>query len=432
MSKLSLHNETTTINSKKGFLWQLSVLMTGSITGYLIYFLSLPLLSRVYTPEEFGIATSILILINLIGAIGSLRYDVAIVSAENNHDAIHLFLLSVLNSTLVSLAITLILFNTTLSTHLVTEILDFSIICLIAFNILCVSVYSASRYLNLRNQKYRVLSYSSILLNTTRVFTAISFAYFDYGWKGLFFAELISYLIASIYLSYHGVRIYPRKILKKFNIDTYKYILLKYQKNSIWLVPSTFINTASFAILVPFMVFFYGAEEGGGFSFAYRVMLAPISLISLTVGDVYHQQISSCKNKSQLKNKFYKTSLLLFIMGAGLIIILFYGEYLFALIFGEEWKNSGRLAALMTPWLWMQIISSPLSRTLIVLDQQEKKLFFDIALLVSVIISLLLGSCLSLSIDNMILNLSFFFMMCYMLYYITIFKSIRNFTFNGK
>ena len=54
-------------------------------------------------------------------------------------------------------------------------------------------------------------------------------------------------------------------------------------------------------------------------------------------------------------------------------------EWLFPIIFGEEWATSGILAAILSPLVFIQITVSPVSRVVYIFEGQRGKLFFDVA-----------------------------------------------------
>ncbi|MFM7683907.1 MAG: hypothetical protein ACKO7P_14370, partial [Bacteroidota bacterium] len=55
----------------------------------------------------------------------------------------------------------------------------------------------------------------------------------------------------------------------------------------------------------------------------------------------------------------------------------------FSFVFGSQWAFSGRLSEIMTPWLWVNFIISPLSVIPLVLGKQRS--FFMIGLISSVL-----------------------------------------------
>ncbi len=63
-------------------------LMTGTVGGRLIALAAMPLVTRLYSPQDFALLAVYLATVSLIGAIACLRFDVAIPVAQDDGDAI--------------------------------------------------------------------------------------------------------------------------------------------------------------------------------------------------------------------------------------------------------------------------------------------------------------------------------------------------------
>lgn len=76
----------------------LSTLMSGTVIAQLIGILASPLLSRLYTPSNFGLWGTFLSIVAVITVIASLKYELGIILEEKEESAILLtrfcFLLS--------------------------------------------------------------------------------------------------------------------------------------------------------------------------------------------------------------------------------------------------------------------------------------------------------------------------------------------------
>jgi hypothetical protein len=70
----------------------------------------------------------------------------------------------------------------------------------------------------------------------------------------------------------------------------------------------------------------------------------------------------------------------------------------FPMVFGQNWAGAGPVAASLAPWLYAAFVISPLSRALLVLQAQERKLFYDVTALGLLIGCYALASSLSLSL----------------------------------
>jgi O-antigen/teichoic acid export membrane protein len=58
--------------------------------------------------------------------------------------------------------------------------------------------------------------------------------------------------------------------------------------------------------------------------------------------------------------------------------IFFWGEPVFAFVFGNNWSQSGRISEVMAPWLMLNFITSPFTFLPLVFNEQKR--FFFIGL----------------------------------------------------
>ena len=75
-------------------------LMTGTTIAQAIPVAITPILTRLYTPEDFGLLAVFVAFSTILGSISSGRYELAIMLPENDEDAINIaalcFLLSII------------------------------------------------------------------------------------------------------------------------------------------------------------------------------------------------------------------------------------------------------------------------------------------------------------------------------------------------
>ena len=68
-------------------------LMTGSTLSQAIPIAISPILTRIYTPEDFGLYAVYIAIITILGTIVSGRYELAIMLPKKDEDAINIFAL---------------------------------------------------------------------------------------------------------------------------------------------------------------------------------------------------------------------------------------------------------------------------------------------------------------------------------------------------
>jgi len=124
----------------------------------------------------------------------------------------------------------------------------------------------------------------------------------------------------------------------------------------------------------------FGEEMGGQFSMSWRVLAIPLSLVGMSVGQVFLQRFSLLKDDPKsAKDLLQKTWILLFIAGTVPTLTIFSGgKEIFQLIFGEEWLTAGVIASILSPMALIIFVSSPTSGAYIILGMQKYSLIFGV------------------------------------------------------
>ena len=85
-----MHNR---FQPKSEFSQNVLTLMTGSTLSQAIPIAISPILTRIYTPEDFGLYAVYIAIITILGTIVSGRYELAIMLPKKDEDAINIFAL---------------------------------------------------------------------------------------------------------------------------------------------------------------------------------------------------------------------------------------------------------------------------------------------------------------------------------------------------
>jgi len=70
-------------------------------------------------------------------------------------------------------------------------------------------------------------------------------------------------------------------------------------------------------------------------------------------------------------------------------LIFILSPRVFAFVFGEEWRYAGELAQILTPWLFLNFIASPISPLPLITNNQKKAMYLvviDISLRVTALL----------------------------------------------
>lgn len=116
----------------------------------------------------------------------------------------------------------------------------------------------------------------------------------------------------------------------------------------------------------------------GQFNLAWRVLQVPIGLINGAIQQVFYRELADIKPGAM--QKLIRTTIrrptLLSAIPFGIIYII--SPWLFPFVFGDQWHLAGDIACALTPWLALQLVTSPISTVFIVTSKQHWMLAFAI------------------------------------------------------
>jgi O-antigen/teichoic acid export membrane protein len=119
----------------------------------------------------------------------------------------------------------------------------------------------------------------------------------------------------------------------------------------------------------------------GSYSFSLRILSIPSVVIGASIGQVFFQRISEAHiNKENIRDVIFKTWKVLALIGIiPALVIFFFGEDLFRIIFGMKWAEAGLISRYLCILTFVSLLSSPTSSAMIVLKKQKILLFVNIA-----------------------------------------------------
>lgn len=173
----------------------------------------------------------------------------------------------------------------------------------------------------------------------------------------------------------------------------------------------------------------YDLTVAGYLALVQRVLGLPLSVIGASLGDAMLARLADHSHSAShaALPLFRRLAVALFAvslpMGIGLA---FLGPWAFALVFGEAWRSSGTVAALMAPWLIAALVVSPLSRAAIIYQGQGVKLVYDILGLAAVVGGIVGGKAAGLDAFETIGLLAILQAVAYAVYLVVLDRLVRR------
>ncbi len=353
MKKLKLFLE------KKEFVKFFLMFLSGTLFAQIITIAMSPILTRVYSPKDYGVYGVYLSIVSLFIVFVTGRYEFAINNAKKEKDAVSLYkIVSYLS--IITATILLILFLLLDSRILI--LLEWEnplLLYLIPVTLFLNGLLQGSSYFLNRQKNFKILSKSKIYQSLGNAGVGITAGYMGFGAFGLILGNITSLFIAQLYQRICGIKLQEK-------IEGYKTLIFnlkKYKQYPIFNAPSAFFDAIAIQSPVFILLKFFNETIIGFYSLTVRVIGLPLSLISTSLSQVFLSQVSELHraNKSYKKTIIRAARYLAMLGSIPLAILIFFSPALFSFVFGEKWEIAGEFARILSIGYYFKFFVSPLS-----------------------------------------------------------------------
>lgn len=368
---------------KNDFSKSVSMLMGGTIIIQLVQLMATPVLTRLYTPDSFGISASFLSTVTLLSIISCLSYDHAIPIPGDEKEAIGLVRLCFSLLSIMVFIFTLLMFF--LGDYF---LIKFDLHNLIAYKyILIVAVFLTGAFqifnsFAIRERQFKKLSAINVYKGLALIIVQISAS--SLNALGLIAGYVISSFIGIFNLRkiYKGKVRLEEKVKPKTVLLTMRAVLKKYRKFPFYNMPNTMLNSVGRELPVILLTVFFSPAIAGFFFLANKITQQPISLVGGAIANVVKGNVPLVHRDGNLGLFFVeinKQLMRIFFIPLAILGAVFPSIFIF--IFGQEWKEAGLISTILIPWVMMIALVNPISTIPQVLAKQEVALYFEILLL---------------------------------------------------
>ncbi len=381
-----MRNFLSTIKNQE-FFRNVFTLASGTAIAQAIPLLVAPILTRIYSPADFGLLAVFISITSLLAVAVTGRYELAILLPRQNNRARRLVRMAISLTATCSLALLVILLPTGKQiAKLFADPRMATWIYFIPLAVFLCACFEVLRYYGVRKRKYKIIAGSQMVRSATDSGTQMGLGAIGGQGYGLITAYLLSLSVGNFRLwNFFRKESIAKGELSWFELNAWRKIAGRYRKFPGFSLPAQFLNTASLQLpIFTFSVFFTGAIAGW-YALAQRVLNAPMTLIGTAIGQVYFQksaEFSSDPEKlKQLTWNLYRILLIVGILPLGAVLV--FGDLLFGWVFGAEWTNAGNYASMLSVWILFVFISSPLSNLFYVQERQRQGLVLQAVIFAS-------------------------------------------------
>ncbi|MEE9303553.1 MAG: oligosaccharide flippase family protein [Thiotrichaceae bacterium] len=347
------------------FLRNVTTLASGTIIAQLLPLLASPALTRLYSPEQFGLFAIFMALVSSLTQASTGHYGVAMMTPKHSIIAKELFTIAVyfaVGFTAITL-MSVIFFHQHLLNFLnAQELTDW--IYIIPLMVLTIGLSQLANHHANRNGNYSYMAHAALLQGITIVSVSLLLGVLKIGFSGLVIAYACGSLVSFIYLWW---RHRGELLALDFRLSKNKFNVAKrYKDYPLFSGSMSLFDGLSLALPTFFLAAGYPDAVVGYFALVMRILYSPLSFLSTSVGQVNLKKVVDLiHSQSNILPYLHKVTLVLMaIAGVPSLLLFFFGPEIFTFVFGKNWLTAGEFAQILAPALMVRFTASTLSSTL--------------------------------------------------------------------
>lgn len=352
---------------QSSFAKNVMTLVTGTGLAQLLPLALAPFLTRLYTPQEFGVFALYGSTCAILAVLVTGKYELAIVVPRNDGEAINLVALTIASSLVISFLLLSVILIWSESIFLILGNPEARFwIYLLPFATLLLGCYYALNFWANRRSRYKHMAVSRVVQSGLTGVVQLTAGISKIGVLGLILGQLLGQIASTFYLM-KSLPLNERMLFRRISFKRMQCMARRHIGYPKFMVPGQLMSVGATEMPLFLLTLLFGVGVAGFYSLAQRVMAVPLILIANAIGDVYRQQAAEqYANKGECLEFFLTALKRLFIFAfLPMLPVLLFGPWLFAFVFGDAWRSAGEIASILSILLFFQICSSPLSSTVL-------------------------------------------------------------------
>ena len=362
-------------------------LAAGSAAARVVGVATTPLITRLYAPADYGALSIFTSLIAMIMPFVAFQYPSAIPLPRHNSVAVNL-ITAVIALKIVTLAI-ISLGAAFFALHIgriAQTSFTGSYIFLLMLGIIGSGVYEVGSMYATRRRDYNGIARTLLVQSLAGRLVQLALGLLDFKAFGLLIGQIISQSAGAGSL-WRALLQDLKKYRCRISVRRMCFALKRYRAFPIFRLPAQLLLSVSTETPLLFVAAIYSTSIAGQFGLAVSMTALPMRLFGKAITSAYYAEVAALGKKAGAE--IYALTKQVTVRMAVLsvlptVTLLAFGEPLFALVFGENWRMAGAIAGLLSITLAPQLICGGITQGLAVIGKDRYFLLFNIERLASV------------------------------------------------
>ena len=392
--KRPLHDRLQELSAGLGpFARKVMSLSALTAVGQGSFVVALPLLSRLYTPTDFGVFTIYLSIVNIGGPLIGLKFESALYAARTNEEARTTLALSILTVILMGAAATGGLYLCAEAWPAAFNPVVRLTLAFLPFGLVLAGMWSVSSAWAIRSEAISTLAVARLLQPASMTVMQLAAAFvLPASGVVLIVAHLLSHVAYSVFVfSKTLVRSDLSSLFPTKWLDVLRHARAQ-RAFPLYALPAHMSLLAVSNLPPLLLMLFYGAGIAGECGVAYRLVAAPLAIASLPMGAIFTSVVSRRPPSVvvvRLARRVFLANLCL--VSVPILLLAVAAPAIAPAVFGDGWARTGEIIAAFALLGAAQSLAAPFTEITSIFRSQALRFFIEIVPATLVITSIFVG-----------------------------------------
>lgn len=354
----------------------------GSGSARLIGVASIPILSRLYSPADFGVLSVYVSLVALAAPFLTLRYALALPIPRANRSALTLLSLCLL---LIAGITALLLVVLWIWSPAILSALDMAPLQrwwpLIALGASGAALYELLTMWATRRRSYQIIARTQFSQSFIGESVKVALGLLAVKPLGLLLGHALSQAggITSLASAFRG-DLRPRNF-RGISLRRLSQVARRYAAYPTFRLLSQVLMIFSMQAPVLLMASFFGTENAGQLGLAMMAVSLPANLLGESMAKAFYGEISAIGPRNPDRIRALTLQIVKKLLALSLpptLVLLALGPYLFPFVLGAKWDMAGKFVSILAIYLSFQFIQKPVSYLMFLFNGQRTLLALNV------------------------------------------------------
>jgi O-antigen/teichoic acid export membrane protein len=337
------------------FVRSVAILSSAALIQNALVLATSPILSRLFSPAEFGVAGLLYAFAALPTVASTGHYFLAIMQTRKRVESVNIIVLSWLivlsTSFLACMIVTLIYYSPGIFSGFGGQL--GANIFFIPASMLLEAGRTVGRIWEVRHADYRSLFRNRMVDTGAMIISQITAGFAGIGAIGLIGGRLLGLGASACDTFYTFARDIGRSGRKSVRLGKLKQVARRYWRFPVYQTPAELLGSFCRQIPPILLATYFSVEAVGLYWLANRILARPTLLFGADMNRVFVQRVADEKGRERDPTRLF-VKITLVMAGLSLppfLLIIAFGPELFSFFFGGEWHRAGEYAR------WMSLFS---------------------------------------------------------------------------